>query len=111
SRPRREREARAREGEASTGGEGLNISHNLNPHPTRFARLPLPEGEALSYKTPAVLVIPSFVNSVSIARFTLCLQKSFATRTAFLIAFALERPWQTIVIPLIPSSGAPPYSE
>ncbi|PYR87471.1 MAG: hypothetical protein DMG19_10490, partial [Acidobacteria bacterium] len=48
--------------------------------------------EEKSDMTLAVLVIPSFVNSVSIARFTLCLQKSFATRTAFLIALALERP-------------------
>ena len=27
-------------------GEGLRICRNLDPHPTRFARRPLPEGEA-----------------------------------------------------------------
>ena len=33
-----------------------------------------------------------------------------ATRTAFLMALALELPWQMIKLPLTPSSGAPPYS-
>src|SRR5262245_13816785 len=64
-----------------------------------------------AYVTPAVLLNPSLVNSVSMAWFTLCLQNSLATRTPFLIALALERPWHTMVIPLIPSNGAPPYSE
>ena len=36
---------------------------------------------------------------------------SRATRIAFLIAFAFERPWQTMHPPFTPRSGAPPYSE
>src|SRR6185295_7944005 len=59
----------------------------------------------------AAFVSPSFLNSSSMASFTLCLQNSLATRTAFLMALALDRPWQTIVIPFMPSNGAPPYSE
>ena len=35
----------------------------------------------------------------------------FATRMAFLIAYALERPWEMMQPPLTPRSGAPPYSE
>src|SRR5205823_13079489 len=33
-----------------------------------------------------------------------------ATRRAFLIALAFERPCETIAEPLIPKSGTPPYS-
>src|SRR5690242_9160246 len=33
-----------------------------------------------------------------------------ATRTAFLIAVALDEPWPTMHMPLIPKRGAPPYS-
>ena len=35
---------------------------------------------------------------------------SRATRTAFLMAFTGEAPWQTMAAPLIPSNGAPPIS-
>ena len=31
-------------------GEGLRICRNFDPHPARFARRPLPEGEGLSPK-------------------------------------------------------------
>ena len=34
-----------------------------------------------------------------------------ASPTPFCTAFALDRPWPTIVTPATPSSGAPPYSE
>ena len=40
-----------------------------------------------------------------------CRENSAANRMAFLMAFALERPWQMITHPLTPSIGAPPYSE
>ena len=60
---------------------------------------------------PALRVSPSFMNSFSMASLTLCLQNSFATRIAFLIALALDLPWQTMEMPLIPSNGAPPNSE
>ena len=33
-----------------------------------------------------------------------------ATRIAFFSAVALEEPWPTMQIPLIPKRGAPPYS-
>ena len=36
---------------------------------------------------------------------------SEATRIAFLMALALERPWQMMHTPFTPSSGAPPNSE
>src|SRR3954452_22050591 len=41
----------------------------------------------------------------------LLMAKLRATPIAFLIAFAFERPWQTMQPPLTPRSGAPPYSE
>ena len=67
-----------------------------------FRRIAIPDPEKqmpFSYRmtsvksTPAVFrQIPSFLNSVSMASFTLCLQNSLATRIAFLMALALERP-------------------
>src|SRR4051794_951287 len=41
----------------------------------------------------------------------LLMAKLRATPIAFLIAFAFERPWQTMQPPFTPRSGAPPYSE
>ena len=35
---------------------------------------------------------------------------SLLTRTMFLMALALERPWPTMTTPFTPSRGAPPYS-
>ena len=35
---------------------------------------------------------------------------SAATRTAFLMAFTGEAPWQMMAAPSMPSSGAPPIS-
>src|SRR5579863_511339 len=36
---------------------------------------------------------------------------SDATRMAFLMALVFDRPWQMMLAPFTPSSGAPPYSE
>ena len=41
---------------------------------------------------------------------TWLMAKSRATRMAFLMAFAFERPWEMMQPPLTPRSGAPPYS-
>ena len=52
----------------------------------------------------------SCANSRSIASFTLPSANSAATRTAFLMAFVFDDPWVMMHTPLMPSSGAPPYS-
>jgi len=46
----------------------------------------------------------------SILSFILVSADCAATRIAFFSAVALEDPWPTMQIPLIPSRGAPPYS-
>src|SRR5574341_2632405 len=46
-------------------------------------------------------------SSLSMRRFRLAPANSAATRIAFLIALALERPWQMMLTPLTPSNGAP----
>src|SRR5206468_3351507 len=48
--------------------------------------------------------------AVLMCSFTPLLTHSAATRTAFLIAFTGEAPWQIMEAPLIPRSGAPPIS-
>ena len=50
-------------------------------------------------------------SSSSIRWLTLPSENSAATRMAFLMALAFERPWQMMQTPRTPSSGAPPYSE
>src|SRR5579871_4595913 len=50
-------------------------------------------------------------SSSSIRAFTLPPANSAATRIAFLMALALDRPWQMMQPPRTPSRGAPPYSE
>ena len=50
-------------------------------------------------------------SSSSIRWLTCPSENSLATRIAFLMALALERPWQMMHTPFTPSSGAPPYSE
>ena len=47
----------------------------------------------------------------SIFSFTLLSANSAATRIAFLMALAFDDPWLMMHTPLMPSSGAPPYSE
>src|SRR5579863_10038173 len=49
-------------------------------------------------------------NSSSIFSFTRPWANSAATRMAFLIALALDRPWQMVLTPFTPNRGAPPYS-
>ena len=102
----------ARSASSNAARASGNFSETSRPIPAYWEPCPGNTNAIFkSYVTPAVFVIPSLVNSVSISRLTLCLQKSFATRIAFLIAFGLERPWQTMVMPLMPNNGAPPYSE
>ncbi len=53
--------------------------------------------------------------AAAISRSTRSMKRSDANRnaiaTALRTALALERPWPTMAIPAMPSSGAPPYSE
>src|SRR2546426_545898 len=57
---------------------------------------------------------PARATSASIAALMCSLRPavvhSWATRTAFLIAFTGEAPWQMMAAPSMPSSGAPPTS-
>src|SRR5882724_9252202 len=50
-------------------------------------------------------------SSSSIFSLTLPCANSAATRMAFLMALAFDRPWQMMLTPLTPRSGTPPYSE
>jgi len=51
------------------------------------------------------------ISNSSIATLTWELLNSIAWKIAFLIALALLFPWEIITHPLIPSRGAPPYSD
>src|SRR5216684_8591725 len=69
----------------------------------------LPQSVALT--TTAAAATPfCLVSSCSIFWLLPDLANSAATRMAFLMAFAFEDPWLTMTTPLMPSSGAPPYS-
>ena len=57
-----------------------------------------------------VAVALSPASSRSMVSFTLPSANSAATRTAFFMAFVFDDPWVMMHTPLMPSSGAPPYS-
>ena len=79
------------------------------PVPTTRARfIPYPRRQALTREASREWssAIDDWIFCASFWR-----ENSAANRIAFLIAFALERPWQMITQPWTPSIGAPPYSE
>src|SRR6266704_1205950 len=59
---------------------------------------------------PWTVPVLNFANPSAIAAATPFSAVSRATRKAFLIALALERPCEIIATPLMPSRGRPPYS-
>src|SRR4051794_32159434 len=89
----------------SAAPEAVSFKHLLFRRPGR------PEDSPDQSAFAGILSWATGFNSSSIRWLTRHSENSLATRMAFLIALAFDRPWQIMHTPRTPSNGAPPYSE